>query len=141
MRKKTEIRRFTAYCFSRLNLRPIPIHLKNYKALIDPEGECCFGCYVYDDDKPAFESEIFIAHDLPKFSVMSNIAHEIWHYYQNTEGLLTLSHSYEAAEKDAEKGSDCLLADWLRRGKMLDVQNVISLDCYTKQRREEGEHT
>lgn len=134
MRKKTEIRRFTAYCFSRLNLRPIPIHLKNYMALIDPDGEYCFGCYVYDD-KPAFESEIFIAYGLPKFNVMSNIAHEIWHYYQNTEGLITQPHSYEDAEKDAEKGSACLLADWLRRRGILDVQNEISLDCYIKQHR------
>ena len=118
MRKKNEIRRFTRFCFSKLNLRPIEIKYVNYKRLIDPDGEYCFGCFTWNEERPAYESKIYLAYHLPKFAVMINAAHEIWHYSQVAYGTMQ-KMSIEECEQDAEKGSHALITEWLERGGYL----------------------
>ena len=116
MRKTNEVQRFARWCFSRLGLRPIPIRLINYPRLIDPNGEYCFGCYTYGDGDAAEEGKIFIAYKLPKYSVLINVAHEIWHHYQNVDGRIR-TMTLEECEREAEQAGNELLAMWLIRGR------------------------
>lgn len=121
MRKKNEINRFAKWCFSRLGLRPIPIKYAYATSLIDPSGTFCFGCYVYDDDRPAWDSKIWIAYNHTRIGVMSFLAHEIWHYYQNVQhGIKNMD--FEKCEKDADEASDELLTLWLIRGGYVNGQ-------------------
>lgn len=115
MRKTREIQRFARWCFSQLHLRPIPICMPNYPCLIDPNDQLCFGCYTYGDGDPVEEGKIFLAYKLPKFSVMSNLAHEIWHHYQNVDGGIRTMPP-EQCEEEAERMGNKLLAMWLVRG-------------------------
>ena len=127
MRKTREIRRFARWCFGRLDMRPIPIYLINAPSLIDPGDNYCFGCYTYGEGK-AEEGKIFIAYKLPKWSVMINVAHEIWHHYQNVQGTIRTMTVGES-EADAEKGSEALLGVWFSRvGRGMVVEKKWRVD-------------
>lgn len=121
MRKTNEIRRFARWCFSRLGMRPIRIHYINYPRLIDPGGQYCFGCYTYGDGKAEEEGEIHLAYKLPKYAVLSNVAHEIWHHYQNVHGTIR-TMTLEECERQAEKAGAELLALWLIRGGYIEKE-------------------
>ena len=110
MRKKTEITRFARWCFAKCGVPPCPITYAPGESLITEGGELSFGRYFWD--APA---EIFVAYRLPKWGVMSVVAHEIWHHRQQmTVGIENMG--IEACEAEAEKASEELLALWLIRG-------------------------
>lgn len=115
MRKKRELDRFAKYCFGALGLPPIKIHYCPAKSLVDPTGEFCFGCYTYDDTPELHNKEIWLSYRLPKWSIMWNIAHEIWHYKQDRDGRINVM-PLEECENEAEKASEELVAYWLIRG-------------------------
>lgn len=116
MRKKNEARRFARWCFSKLNLRPIPICYAPAPALIDPNGNHCFGCYTYDVEEPAWKSKIWVAYNQRNTVVLlGTIAHEIWHYWQKTQGIIDTMDP-EKMENEAQEAAEHLVALWLIRG-------------------------
>lgn len=121
MRKKNEAMRFARWCFSTLEIRPIPIQMMNYKRLIDPNDQYCFGCYAFGDGNPAEEGRIYIAYGLPKYAVLTNIAHEIWHHCQNVKGRIH-SMGLEECEEEAHEMGNKLLALWLMRGGYMPLE-------------------
>lgn len=113
MRKKREIERFARWCFDKCNVQPCSIFYAPAKCLIADIGHC-FGCYNWDDEKHE-PGQIFIAYHLPKWAVMSVVAHEIVHHKQHMEhDLNTLDE--EQCEDEADKVGGELLALWLIRG-------------------------
>lgn len=119
MRKKRELERFAKYCFGVLRVPPIAIRYCPSKALVDPAGNFCFGCYTYDDKKELNSKRVWLAYKHPKFGVMMNLAHEICHYKQDAEGYIN-TMPIEAVENEAERKSEELLAGWLIRGGRVD---------------------
>lgn len=115
MRKKKELDRFAKYCFGTLGLPPIKIHYQPFKSLIDPNDEFCLGCYTYNDDAVLRTKSIWLSYKRPKWSVMWQLAHEIWHYKQDRDGRINVMPT-EECEKEAEKASGELVACWLIRG-------------------------
>ena len=114
MRKKTEVTRFARWCFAQCGVKPCPITYAPGESLISEDGELSFGRYYWEDG-PDAPAEIFVAYRLPKWGVMSVIAHEIWHHRQQmTVGIENMG--IEASEAEAEKASEELLALWLIRG-------------------------
>ncbi len=122
MRKTNEVKRFARWCFSTLGLRPIPIHMIYRPSLIDPEDNYCFGCYAYGDEDKVINGEIFLAMRLPKLNVLLITAHEIWHYYQNSSGVIGRMTN-EECEREAESESDKLLGMWLTRGGYTAIED------------------
>lgn len=115
MRKTNEVKRFASWCFSRLGLRPIPIRMVYYPALVDPNGVCCFGCYTYSEEGRGKDGKIHLAMQLPKLNVLLNTAHEIWHRYQNVSGVIG-KMALDECERETEEESGKLLGMWLTRG-------------------------
>lgn len=111
MRKKRELDRFAKYCFGTLGLPPCKIYYVNAPKLIDQHDHECFGAYSYDENG----KEIFASYRLPKWAVMSVIAHEIWHYKQHREGRID-AMPLDECEREAERACSELLAFWLIRG-------------------------
>lgn len=110
MRKTKEIKRFARWCFGHLNLRPVRIHIINAPCLLTPDGTCSFGCYSFGDG----ETEIYLAGKLPKSALMTVIAHEIAHYYQDSHGEIYAMESAEC-EEQAEKAGIKLMYLWKAR--------------------------
>lgn len=115
MRKKRELDRFAKYCFGALGLPPIKIHYCPAKSLIDPNDNFCFGCYTYDDSPELRTKNIWLSYKLLKWNIMWNLAHEIYHYKQDHDGRID-NMPLEECEKEAEKASEELVAQWLIRG-------------------------
>lgn len=111
MRKKNEITRFARWCFAKCGVPPCKITYAPADFLIDGNGNDCFGCYSWDEKT----HEIFVAYRLPKFGVMSVLAHEIWHHRQQVETGID-NMEVETCEAEAEKAGEELLALWLIRG-------------------------
>lgn len=122
MRKTNEVKRFASWCFSTLGLRPIPIRLIYYPSLVDPEGNYCFGCYTYSEENRGQDGVIHLAMQLPKLNVLLITAHEIWHYYQNSSGVIGRMTN-EECKREAESESDKLLGMWLRRGGYTAIED------------------
>ena len=122
MRKKRELERFAKYCFGVLGLPPIKIHYCPAKSLVDPADNFCFGCYTYDDSPDLHTKKIWLAYKLPKWALMWNVAHEIWHYKQDRDGRINVM-PLEECEKEAEKASGELVAHWLIRGGKVTVDD------------------
>ena len=122
MRKKRELERFAKYCFGVMGLPPIKIHYCPAKSLIDPNDNFCFGCYTYDDSPELRTKEIWLSYKLPKWSLMWNMAHEIYHYKQDHDGRIN-NMPLEECEKEAEKASGDLTAFWLIRGGKVTVDD------------------
>lgn len=114
MRKKREVERFARWCFAKCNVLPCSIFYAPAYCLIANNGECCFGCYKWDEEKRE-PGEIFVAYHLPKWHLMSTIAHEIIHHKQHMERDLN-SLDIDACEEEAEKESLKLMGLWLLRG-------------------------
>ncbi len=112
MRKTKEIRRFEQWCFGRLGLRPIRIHHINAPCLITPDGQHSFGCYSFGDG----EAEIYVASKLPKSALMTVVAHEISHHYQDEHGEI-YAMGTEECEEHAESTGMKLLSLWQNRHK------------------------
>lgn len=111
MRKKRELNRFAQFCFGYLGLRPIQIHYCPAKSLVDPQGMFCFACYTYDSNM----KEIWLSYRLPKWAIMWNMAHEIWHYKQDCDSRIN-NMPIDECEEEAEKASAELVGMWLIRG-------------------------
>lgn len=125
MRKKKELERFARFCFGVLELPPIRIHYCPSKSLVDPFGNYCFGCYTFGVSKSLYTKNIWLAYKLPKFAIMWNLAHEIWHYKQDRDGRIH-SMKDEACEEEADKAAMEMVADWrIRGGKVvLDIEKA-----------------
>lgn len=110
MRKKTEVARFARWCFAQCGVKPCPITYAPGESLITQDGELSFGRYYYDEP-----IRIYVAYRLPKWGVMSVVAHEIWHHKQQmTVGIESMDR--DACEAEADKASEELMALWLIRG-------------------------
>lgn len=117
MRKKRECERFAGWCFAQLNVRPCPITCAPGNTLITQDKGVCFGCYTWPPDTSE-PGEIFVAYRLDKFAVMSTLAHEIAHHWQQMKtGIESMDES--ASEEEAERIGLELLARWLIRGGKL----------------------
>jgi len=113
MRKKTEVTRFARWCFAQCGVKPCPITYTPGESLVR-NGEYAFGSYLWPENTSE-PGEIFVAYRLPKWGVMSVIAHEIWHHKQQmTVGIENMDR--DACEAEADKASEELLALWLIRG-------------------------
>ncbi len=67
------------------------------------------------------KTKIWIAYNHTRIGVMSFLAHEIWHYYQNVHhGIKNMD--FEKCEKDADEAADELLTLWLIRGGYVNGQ-------------------
>lgn len=113
MRKKNEIARFARWCFDKCGVPPCKITYASAKTLIT-HGNVVFGCYRWDADARE-PGEIYVAYRIPKWGVMSVVAHEIWHHRQQmTVGIDNIDAG--ACEAEAEKACDELMGLWLIRG-------------------------
>lgn len=113
MRKKREVERFARWCFAKCNVPPCSIFYAPADFLIADNGEG-FGVYTWDNENHE-PGQIFIAYHLPKWGVMSTVAHEIVHHKQHMEhDLNTLDEAQ--CEEEAERVSSELVALWLIRG-------------------------
>lgn len=113
MRKKTEVTRFARWCFAKCGIPPCPITYAPGKSLVR-NGEYSFGCYIWPENTSE-PGEIFVAYRLPKWGVMSVVAHEIWHHKQQlTVGIDNMDR--KICEEEADKASEELTALWLIRG-------------------------
>lgn len=113
MRKKNEVVRFARWCFAQCGVTPRPITYAPAESLIR-NGEYAFGCYVWDEGTRN-PGEIYVAYNLPKFGVLSVLAHEIWHHRQQVETGID-NMEVETCEAEAEKAGEELLGMWMIRG-------------------------
>lgn len=113
MRKKREVERFARWCFAKCGVQPCKITYAPGKFLIR-HGEKSFGAYIWDGGTRD-PGEIFAAYRIPKWGVMSVIAHEIVHHRQQMmTGLDNMD--IEACEVEAEHVHNDLMGMWLIRG-------------------------
>lgn len=113
MRKKREVERFAKWCFAKCGVPPCKITYAPGESLIR-NGKYAFGCYIWDEDTTD-PGEIFVAYRIPKWGVMSCIAHEIWHHKQQmTVGIDNMDA--EMCEIEAEQACNELMGLWLIRG-------------------------
>jgi len=113
MRKKREVERFARWCFAKCGVPPCKITYAPGESLIR-NGKYAFGCYIWDEGTRN-PGEIFAAYRIPKWGVMSVIAHEIIHHRQQMmTGIDNMDG--EACEAEAEKTAMDLMGLWLIRG-------------------------
>ena len=100
---------FINHLFGVYNAPRIPIYIyRGYKSLADPDGNFCFGVYVYEDGKLGC---IHVAGDLGTTTLMSIIAHEFVHYVQRGHGRDMTDA--EAVERDAEYWAAGIMGQYL----------------------------
>lgn len=121
MRKKREIQRFAMWCFARCGVQPCKITYAPGHYLIR-NGQNVFGCYIWDEGTTD-PGEIFVAYHIPKWGVMSVVAHEIWHHQQQiTTGIDNMDA--EVCEAEAENAALELMGKWLLRGGKVKINLV-----------------
>ncbi len=113
MRKKREIERFARWCFAQCGVPPCKITYAPGKSLIR-NGKYGFGLYIWDDGTRD-PGDIFVAYRIPKWGVMSTVAHEIVHHRQQMRTGLD-NMDLETSESEAEKIALELMGLWLIRG-------------------------
>lgn len=113
MRKKREVERFARWCFAKCGVPPCKITYAPGCFLIR-NGKNGFGFYIWDE-WTRNPGEIFVAWHIPKWGVMSVLAHEIWHHRQQvTKGIDYMDE--DTCEAEAEKAALELMGLWLLRG-------------------------
>lgn len=118
MRKKREIERFARWCFEKCGVPPCKITYAPGQCL-ERNGGYGFGLYIWDDGT-LNPGEIYVAYHIPKWGVMSTIAHEIWHHRQQLmTGLDNMDK--ESCEEEAEKAALELMGLWLIRGGKVGI--------------------
>lgn len=111
MRKKKELKRIENWFFGSFGLQRIKIIYANAPALVDPEGNYCFGCYVYDETRSGV---IWVSYGIGKWGIIRVLFHELAHYMQDRRIGLD-KYDGEKAEEEAEKMADELLVMWIKR--------------------------
>lgn len=118
MRKKREIERFARWCFAKCGVPPCKITYAPGNHLIS-NGQIVFGCYRWYGFTRN-PGEIFVAYHIPKWGVMSVIAHEIVHHRQQmTVGIDNMDE--EVCETEAEQVHNDLMGMWLIRGGKVKI--------------------
>ena len=110
MRKKKELKRIENWFFGSFGLPRIKIIYANAPALIDPDGNTCFGCYVWGDG----EHTIWISYGMGKWGLLQTIFHELAHYMQDCQIGLD-KYGEQDAEAEAVKMQYQLLSMWMQR--------------------------
>lgn len=113
MRKKKEVERFARWCFAQCGVPPCKITYAPAESLIR-NGKYGFGLYIWDEGT-SDPGEIYVAYNIPKWGVMSVVAHEIFHHRQQLKiGLDNMDK--ESSEAEAERATDELMGLWMIRG-------------------------